>query len=149
MGLWRAALQSPLRYGAPSPGSIILAAAHSLPTPCRRRHCSHQRTPHPHLPHTSPPPLLPVRPPGQFEVEQSALEQRYKQLQRLLHPDKYSVSSDLEKEYSDHQVRPVMSTCPLWQGTWFLLVAQFCVPMLSGAQPVTGAASPASYLAHS
>ena len=39
-----------------------------------------------------------------FDLRESELEQRYKQLQRLLHPDKFSTGSQLEKEYSDHQV---------------------------------------------
>jgi hypothetical protein len=42
-----------------------------------------------------------------FDINAEDLEQRYKQLQRLLHPDKFSVGSQIEKEYSDHQVLPL------------------------------------------
>ncbi|GAB4821397.1 hypothetical protein N2152v2_008443 [Parachlorella kessleri] len=40
-----------------------------------------------------------------FDLRESELEQRYKQLQRLLHPDKFSTGSQLEREYSDQQLQ--------------------------------------------
>lgn len=48
---------------------------------------------------------LPRRPHGAFDLDAAELEQRYKGLQRRLHPDKFSSHSALEKEYADQQVR--------------------------------------------
>lgn len=38
-----------------------------------------------------------------FDLDSGRLEQRYKELQRRLHPDRFTIHSELEREYSDQQ----------------------------------------------
>lgn len=38
---------------------------------------------------------------GEFKINDTLLDRRYKDLQRQLHPDKFSTKSDLERERSE------------------------------------------------
>lgn len=45
----------------------------------------------------------PFRDGASFDLDSERLEQRYKELQRRLHPDRFTIHSELEREYSDQQ----------------------------------------------